>query len=70
VKGVVVTNVSDDSPAADAGLQRGDVIEQINRQPVNSVADYRRLVSEAGKQSIVLLINRGGNTTFLVVQPS
>ena len=69
VKGVVVTNVSDDSPAADAGLQRGDVIEQINRQPVNSVADYQRLVSQAGKQSIVLLINRGGNTTFLVVQP-
>ncbi|MFY9911457.1 MAG: DegQ family serine endoprotease [Candidatus Sulfotelmatobacter sp.] len=69
VKGVVVTNVADDSPAADAGLQRGDVIEQINRQPVNSVAEYQHLISEAGKQSTVLLINRGGNTTFLVVQP-
>jgi serine protease Do len=68
VKGVVVTNVSADSPAADAGLQRGDVIEQVNRQPVNSVADYQRLISEGGKQTIVLLINRGGNTTFLVVQ--
>jgi serine protease Do len=69
VKGVVVTNVADDSPAADAGLQRGDVIEQINRQPVNSVADYQRLVGQAGKQSLVLLINRGGNTNFMVVQP-
>jgi serine protease Do len=68
VKGVVVTDVSGNSPAADAGLQRGDVIEQVNRQPVNSVADYQRLVSEAGKQTLVLLINRGGNTTFLVVQ--
>jgi serine protease Do len=69
VKGVVVTQVPPDSPAEDAGLQRGDVIEQINRQPVNSVSDYQRLLNQAGKQSLVLLIDRGGNTAFLVVQP-
>ncbi len=69
VKGVVVTTVPDDSAAADSGLQRGDVIEQINRQPVNSVADYQRLIGQFGNQTLVLLINRGGNTTFLVVQP-
>jgi serine protease Do len=69
-KGVVVDEVPDGSPAADAGLQRGDVIEQVNRQPVNSVADYDRLIREAGKQPLVLLINRGGSTTFVVVQPS
>jgi serine protease Do len=69
VKGVVVTEVPDASPAADAGLQRGDVIEQINKQPVNTVADYQRLINTAGKQTLVLLVNRGGNTTFLVVQP-
>ncbi len=68
VKGVVVSNVPADSPAAEAGLQRGDVIEQINRQPVNSVADYQRLISQFGNQTLVLLVNRGGNTTFLVVQ--
>ena len=69
VKGVVVTVVPDGSPAADAGLQRGDVIEQVNRQPVNTVADYQRLIRQAGKQAIVLLVNRGGNTTFVVVEP-
>ena len=68
-KGVVVTDVAQDSPAADAGLQRGDVIEQINRQNVASVSDYNRLVTEAGKQPLVLLVNRGGNTAFVVVQP-
>jgi serine protease Do len=68
VKGVIVTGVSDDSPATDAGLQRGDVIEQINRQPVNSVDDYQRLIGQAGKKTTVLLVERGGNTTFLVVQ--
>lgn len=69
VKGVVVSDVPDGSPAADAGLQRGNVIEQVNRHPVNSVSDYQRLINEAGKQTIVLLVNRAGNTVFLVVQP-
>jgi len=69
VKGVVVAGVPDGSPAADAGLERGDVIEQVNRQPVTSVAEYQHLVREAGKQTLVLLINRGGKTVFLVVQP-
>jgi serine protease Do len=69
VKGVLVSDVADGSPASDAGLQRGDVIEQINRQNIDSLSDYRRLVSEAGKQTLVLLVNRGGNTTFMVVQP-
>ena len=68
-KGVVVTEVPDGSPAADAGVQRGDVIEQINRQPVNSISDYQRLIAQAGKQPLVLLINRKGRTAFLVVQP-
>jgi serine protease Do len=70
VKGVVVTDVLDSSPAADAGLQRGDVIEQVNRQPLNSVADYDRLIAQAGKQPLVLLVNRGGTTTFIVVEPT
>jgi serine protease Do len=69
VQGVAVTDVPDTSPAADAGLQRGDVIQQVNRKPVDSVNDYQRLIAEAGKQTIVLLVNRGGNTRFLVVQP-
>jgi serine protease Do len=69
VKGVVVTEVPDGSPAAEVGLQRGDVIEQVNRHPVNSVSDYQRLIRDAGAQALVLLVNRGGNTTFVVVQP-
>jgi serine protease Do len=68
-QGVVVTDVPSGSPAEDAGLQRGDVIEQINRQPVTSVSDYRRLLGQAGNQALVLLVNRRGNTTFIVVQP-
>jgi serine protease Do len=69
VRGVVVTAVPNGSPAFDAGLQRGDVIEQVNRHPLNSVAEFDRLIREAGDQSVLLLVNRGGNTTFVVVEP-
>jgi serine protease Do len=66
-KGVVVTSVDPGSAAAAAGLQRGDVIEQVNRQPVGSAREYERAVNQAGKQPVVLLVNRGGTTSFIVV---
>jgi len=69
VRGVVVSSVAQGSAADDAGLQRGDVIEQINRRPVNSVSEYQTLVQGLGKNTAVLLINRNGNTAFIVVQP-
>ena len=68
-KGVVVTDVDPAAPAADAGLHRGDVIEEINRQPVSSVSEYERVVGQAGKEPVVLSVNRQGNTAYLVVQP-
>lgn len=67
-KGVVVANVAPGSAAEASGLQRGDVIEQVNRHPVDSVSQYEREVRAAGNQTIVLLVNRGGSTAFVVVQ--
>ncbi len=43
VRGVVVTGVDPDAGAAD--LQKGDVIEEVNQQPVTSVADYKKIVA-------------------------
>jgi serine protease Do len=64
-----VTDIAPDSEAAAAGLRRGDVIEEVNREPVESASEYRRAVRRAGNQSLVLLVNRNGNTTFIVVEP-
>jgi serine protease Do len=69
IKGVVITDVDPAAPAADAGLHPGDVIEEVNRQPVSSVSGYRRVLSEAGKEPVVLSVNRHGNTAFIVVEP-
>jgi serine protease Do len=68
-RGVVVTDVADGTPASDAGLQRDDVIEEVNHHPVTSVTDYERIVRQASRQEVVLLVNRGGQTSFLVVEP-
>jgi serine protease Do len=66
--GVVITDLSDDSPAAQAGLQTGDVIVQVNHKPVNSVSDFNQAVRQgASRDSTLLLVKRGGGTQFVVV---
>jgi S1-C subfamily serine protease len=57
------------SAASDAGVQAGDVIQRVNRQMVTTVAGFERTMQVAGGQPVLLLINRNGLTTFLVVQP-
>jgi serine protease Do len=64
--GVVVTSVAPDSGAEKAGLMPGDVIREINRQPVKSVKDFEKLSSRVKKgENVLLLINRRGSSLFL-----
>jgi serine protease Do len=69
VTGVVVTEVDSSSAADAAGIQRGDVIQEVNRKPVRDVSQFRQALSSTGNQSVLLLINRGGTTHYIVVQP-
>jgi len=68
-QGVVVVNVEPDSLADRAGLAQGDVIKEINRQPIKSVRDYEKIVSTLKKdESALLLINRRGSSLFITVK--
>jgi len=68
VRGVVVTNVEPDSGAAE--LQKGDVIEEINQQPVTSVSDYNKIVAALDPaQAHVLSVCRHRMRSFLVLRP-
>ena len=59
----------DDSPAALAGLQKGDVIKEADRQEVASVDDIERALSKArNDNAILLLIARGNETLFVELQ--
>lgn len=68
-QGVVVMDVEPDSSASQAGLMQGDVIREINKQPVKSVKDYEKITSSLKKdQQVLLLINRRGASLFLSVK--
>jgi serine protease Do len=67
--GVVINEIDPNSPAAQQGLQPGDVIEGINRQPVRTVADFNRLAAQAKGQTL-LRVNRQGNGAFVVISPN
>jgi serine protease Do len=69
VSGVVVTDVDPRSAAAEAGLQEGDVIQSVNRQPVTTVSEFNRLMGQsASGRTVVLLVNRRGATVFIPVE--
>ena len=68
-QGLVVAGVEPGSPAADAGIQQGDVIIEADRQPVRSVADLTGAIERAGDRPLLLLINRRGQTAYMTVRP-
>ena len=68
MQGVVVTSVDPDSGAAE--LQKGDVIEEINQQPVASISDYNKIVASLDpSQPQVLSVCRHRMRSFLVLRP-
>lgn len=67
--GVVVISVDPLSPAAAAGLQEDDVIQEVNRRPVHDVAQYHRAIAGAEQQPVLLLVRRGEATHFIVIEP-
>jgi serine protease Do len=64
-RGVVVVQVSPETAAA-TGLQRGDVIEEVNRRSVSTVGEYEQAIRRAGGE-VLLLLNRGGNSLYVVI---
>lgn len=62
--GVVVSGVDPSSKMADAGLRRGDVIQEVNHQPVKSVSEFRNALKKGGDDPL-LLVNRDGRTLFI-----
>jgi serine protease Do len=68
-KGVVVRNVGQDSPAAEAGLQPGDVILEVDNTKVSSADEFAAAAKGAqkDKKSARLLVQRGKSTIYTVI---
>ena len=68
VQGVVVTSVDPDSGVAE--LRKGDVIEEVNQQPIMSVSDYNKIAASLDpSQPQVLSVCRHRMRSFLVLRP-
>ena len=67
VKGVVITGVQPDSPAAEAGLKQGDVIQEINRHPVKTADEAVRMTEKAKDKVTLLRIWSNGGSHYVVV---
>ncbi|HEX2470522.1 MAG TPA: DegQ family serine endoprotease [Candidatus Limnocylindrales bacterium] len=69
--GVVIADVQPGSPAAEKGLQRGDLIIQADRQPMSDpamVAEAVRAAVERGDEAILLLVKRDGQDRFVALE--
>jgi Do/DeqQ family serine protease len=72
-RGVVVQQVNPDGRAADAGIQAGDIILEVNRQTVQSVDELRNAVRRASQKPTLLLVRRSagdeGHDLYVTVRP-
>ena len=70
VTGVLVSKVESGSEAEAAGVQEGDLIQEVSRKVITSVDDYQQISSSIAKgELVVVLINRRGNNLFVAVNP-
>ncbi len=68
-KGVVVSSVRGGSPASEAGLQRGDLIQEIERESIEGMDDYTRIMREsASKDQILMVVKHEGHTRYVVLR--
>jgi len=68
--GVVINHVEAGGAAEAAGLQRGDVIQEVNHEVIKSVEDYQRASAKIKKEEMaVLLLSRQGNNLFVAINP-
>jgi serine protease Do len=68
-KGVVISQVEPGSPAADAGLESGTLIMQVERQPVTNTEEFQNALKKTkSKNSILLLVKQGKYSHFVVVK--
>lgn len=68
--GVVVTDVQQGGAFAMAGVQPGDVIEEVNRDRVSNISEFKKAIDKTKKgDSVLLAVRRGSSSNFVVVRP-
>jgi serine protease Do len=71
-EGVVVVRVDAGSPAQDAGLGVGDIVEEVDGKEIRSLDDYEEAMNEAedrGDKPVLFLVRREGLSRYVAVKP-
>ena len=68
-QGLMVAAVTPGSPAADAGLRRGDVIEEVNGRRIGSAAELRDAVNASKDRPALVLVRRAEGSLYLTLAP-
>ncbi len=69
-KGVLVTQVDPGSPADRAGIRRGDIITEVNRQEVEKIEDLGSVLKKSPRdEKLLFLVKRNQGNIFVVVKP-
>jgi serine protease Do len=68
-KGIIVVQVEDNSPAVEAGIRHGDIIIEVDQEPMKNLVRYREKIRQYKKgDTILFLVNRGGATLYLTLK--
>jgi len=67
-QGLLVTRVDPAGSAADAGVRQGDLIEEVNRQPVKTVAEFSNALRQSGGKPALIFLKRRNNVIYLTLK--
>ena len=70
IQGAVIAEIDPDSPAAKAGLREGDVIQEVNKQPVKSAKDLVAISKKLkSKEKILMRVYSQGRGSYVALEP-
>jgi serine protease Do len=68
--GILVMQVEPGSPADEAGMKRGDIIKEVNRKKIKTMAQFQKAVEKKKSgESILMLVKRGRNSLWIAIKP-
>ena len=69
-QGLLVTKVDPASNAADSGIRPGDLVQEVNRQQVRTVAEFNSAIQRSGARPALILVKRRNNVVYLTLRPT
>ena len=69
-QGLLVTRLDPNGSAADAGIRQGDLIQEVNRQPVHTIAEFSAAMQRSGSKPALVLVKRRSAVVYLTLKAS